>query len=36
MGTSIARYNNPKRDADLIADHPAPRSTSRGSGAGHD
>ena len=36
MGTSISRYNNPKRDAELIYDRPAPRSTKRGSGSGHD
>jgi hypothetical protein len=36
MGTSIARYTNPKRDADLISQNPAPRSNRRGSGEGHD
>lgn len=36
MGTSIARYNNPKRDADLISDNPAPRTTKHGSGSGRD
>lgn len=36
IGTSIARYANPKRDADLIAANPAPRGRRRGSGEGHD
>lgn len=36
IGTSIARYTNPKRDADLISQTPAPRSNRRGSGEGHD
>jgi hypothetical protein len=36
MGTSISRYNNPKRDAELISDRPAPRSNKIGSGSGHD
>ena len=36
LGTSISRYTNAKRDAELIYDTPAPRSTKRGSGSGHD
>lgn len=36
MGTSIDRYRNPLRDADLISSNPAPRDNKRGSGSGHD
>ena len=34
MGTSIERYRNPRRDAELISSNPAPRSQTVGSGAG--
>lgn len=36
LGTGISRYSNPKRDAELISSRPAPRSSKRGSGSGHD
>lgn len=35
MGTSIERYRNPLRDADLISSNPAPRGSKQGSGSGH-
>ena len=36
IGTSLARYPNPKWDSPQIAASPAPRGTRRGSGQGHD
>lgn len=36
IGTSIKRYGNELRDADLISSNPAPRTTKSGSGSGLD